>query len=55
MRSVSALESPHESSHEIRDTVVDPPRDGSQRDSSRITHRDITTEKCTSLGPRDVS
>ena len=55
MRSVSALESRCESPHQIRDNVVDHPSDGSDRDSSRITHRDVTTDKCISLGSRKVS
>ena len=55
VRSVSALESWHESPREIRSNVVDHPRDVSHRDSSRITRRDVTSDKCISLGPRDVT
>ena len=55
VRSVSALESWHESPREIRSNVVDHPRDVSHRDSSRVTRRDVTTDKCISLGPRDVT
>ena len=59
VRSVSAPESSHESPHEspreIRNNVVVHPRDVSDRDSSRITRRDVTTDKCISLGPRDVT
>ena len=54
VRSVSALESRHESPREIRDTIVDCPRDGSHGDSSRVAHRDVTTDKCISLGARYV-
>ena len=55
VRSFSALESWHESPREIRSNVVDHPSDVSHRDSSRITRRDVTTDKCISLGPRDVT
>ena len=55
VRSVSAPESSHESPREIRNNVVVHPRDVLHRDSSRITLRDVTTDKCISLGPRDVT
>ena len=55
VRTVSALESSQESPREIRDNVVDHPRDVSHRDSSRITRRDVTTDKCINLGPCDVT
>ena len=56
VRSVGALESRHasalESPCEIRDNIVDRPHDGSHGDSSRIAHREVTTDKCISLGAR---
>ena len=55
VRSVSAPESSHESPREIRNNVVVHPRDVSHQDSTRITRRDVTTDKCISLGPRDVT
>ena len=55
VRSVSAPESSHESPREIRNNVIVHPRDVWHRDSSRITRRDVTTDKCISLGPRDVT
>ena len=51
VRSVSAPESPRE----IRNNVGVHPRDVSHRDSSRITRTDVTTDKCISLGLRDVT
>ena len=54
VRCVNALESRDESPLEIRDNVVDHPHDALHGDSSRITHKDVTTDKCTSLEPHDV-
>ena len=55
VRRVSAVESSHESPREMRNNVIDHPHDVSHRDSSRITRRVVTTDKCISLGPRDVT
>ena len=55
VKSVSAPDSSHKSPREIRNNVVVHPRDVSHRDLSRITCRDVTTDKCISLGPRDVT
>ena len=56
VRSVGAPESRHaralESPRKITDSIVDCPRHGSHGDSNRIAHRDVTTDKCISLGAR---